>query len=261
MANISDVQGTITIGTSWDLTNIRRLRLLLDLQSVGYYTTDVDFNLTSVLDPNIKNELSFTFNATGRWAFDANLQWLNNYFPWRSNSAEREFYDKHKELLKFPYTYDELLEEIKLLAVYMQISGNVFKYSYSESELGMGILQEVEVEVFVDSDSNKPEFSIIEIASTQYDPILYNYCKVFNDDDGEHLASHLDAICTKAYEKGYFKKEDAAKYMEYVENVIVSHPSWYNLQVYADEYTDEKFDSLPQELLTKLKEFNAYDNR
>ena len=114
MANISDAYGTITIRVRTDDTEkfVRTWNILSDRLSSGEYSTQ--FDGIGIYSPDIeRNEdddgtveisMSDTFSGTGRWAYQANIEYFGSWLDYEVNEEEKAFLEQLDFSVEYSFT-------------------------------------------------------------------------------------------------------------------------------------------------------------
>lgn len=223
--NISDALGTVTLKGDWRQEDIATLSYVLGLQS--YYEYSILFNTQ---DTDIENLFEFIHNALtihgviyfegiGRWCFENNLMDLEQRIK-----PHKKLYDEFIKCVPDVYkiSLSEYQYRLNLLLKYMHYNHLTIVWDYKDIEPNQDILYACIGEHSVDIDK-----LIYENTSFKSYPCnLKNYCVVYEGGNFQALDYVVEQILF------LYKLEPTCK--DYIVNLILKHPTWYDLMPFRD---------------------------
>jgi hypothetical protein len=224
MANISDAHGAVYLEGVWTPEQIKAIAYILFTQETGYYNTIWDTHVFKEFLEGLQKEFSATFVGNGRWAFAANLEYLNNWYKIGKERWDKDIKDglDSNNMLE----YDDYLKLAQWIIDQMAEHELSLLWEYKDMETGCQFMCSAtgkHVSVF-DPGELRQILQYTENVVESWDCNLINQCEQFFEGEYENLGDVAYQI-----RELYSISDD---YKEHVENLIMAHETWYDIPAY-----------------------------
>lgn len=220
MANLSEAVGTFYLIGDWSDDDKRGLINVLTSLDYCEYNTSISVDPKQLLDSLLSGEDTISFCGTGRWAYERNLMYFDN---WTTNPVPNSL----SHMLLKENTIEEYLKERSILLQSMYNKKLIIKVEYVDYEGGCGVLYEAEgiIEVILNESGYHFVYNTTQL--TTYVPNFKNFNKLFED----------DLISLGSYIKAFMDYYNIPKELfNIVYDKVKEHPTWYDMEPYQDYF-------------------------
>jgi hypothetical protein len=235
MANLSEAIGTFYLVGNWSDDDKRGLVNVLMSLDYCEYSTSTFIDPKQLLDSLLDGENAIPFYGTGRWAYECNLMYFDNWTTTPVPNSLSLMYLKEN-------TIEEYLKERSTLLQSMYDKKLSIRVEYVDYESGCGVLYEAEGVIEVILNESGYHFVYNTTQQTNYEPILKNFDELFEDGMCK-FESNIRAFMD------YYNIP--RELFDIICNKIEEHPTWYDMEPYQD-YFDERTDYYWSESILKL---------
>lgn len=220
MANLSEAVGTFYLVGNWSDDDKRGLVNVLTSLDYCEYNTSIFVDPKQILDSLLDGEDTISFYGTGRWAYERNLMYFDN---WTTNPVPNSL----SHMLLKENTIEEYLKERSTLLQSMYDKELSIKVEYVDYECGCGVLYEAEGVIEVILNESDYHFVYDTTQLTDYEPILKNFNELF-EDDMSRFESNIRAFMD------YYNIP--RELFDTIYDKIMEHPTWYDMEPYQDYF-------------------------
>lgn len=238
MANLSEAIGTFYLVGDWSDDDKRRLVNVLISLDYCIYSTSIFIDPKQLLDSLLNGEDTISFYGTGRWAYECNLMYFDN---WTTNPLP----DSLSRMLLKENTIEEYLKERSTLLQNMYDKKLSIKVEYVDYECGCGVLYEAEGIIEVTLNESEYHFVYNTTQQINYEPNLKNFNKLFEDD------MNIFESNIKAFMDYYNIPKEL---FDIIYDKIEEHPTWYDMGPYQDYFDNHTNYHWSDSVLKVLKE-------
>lgn len=238
MANLSEAVGTFYLIGDWSNNDKRGLVNVLTSLDYCEYSTSIFVDPEQILDSLLSGEDTISFYGVGRWAYECNLMYFDN---WTTNPVPNSL----SHMLLKENTIEEYLKERSILLQSIYNKKLSIRVEYVDYECGCGVLYDAVGVIEVVLNESGYHFVYNTTQQTNYEPNLKNFNELF-EDNMNMFESNI-----KAFMDYYNIPKEL---FDIVYDKVKEHPTWYDMEPYQDYFDNHTDYHWSDSVLKVLKE-------